>query len=116
MNDQSLSAYVMAVVIALVFLLISATISILIQFERGSHTKDKRKRKMWFWIFAVLCPLVIFLIGFLVVRPGINVPNLRVDYTIALCIGSGLAFIIYLILGFVLSKIYINGKLGNWFN
>lgn len=115
MNDQSLSAYIMAIVIALVFLLIAAVISNLIQYEGGSHPKDPGKRKMWFWIFAILCPVVIFLIGFLVVRPGINVPALKDKYTTALSIGTGVAFVLYIALGFVLSKVFKNGKLGNWF-
>lgn len=115
MNDQSLSAYIMAIVIALVFLLIAAIISNLIQYEGGSHPKDKGKRKMWFWIFAILCPIVIFLIGFLVVRAGITVPSLRDKYTTALSIGTGVSFVLYIALGFVLSKVFKNGKLGNWF-
>lgn len=116
MNDQSISAYIIAVVIALVFLLIAAVISNLIQYEGGNNPKDKGKRKMWFWFFAVLCPIVIFLYGFLIVRAGINVPSLRDKYTIALCIGTGVAFVLYIALGFILSKVFKNGKLGTWFN
>ena len=115
MNDQSLSAYVIAVVIALVFLLIAAVISNSIKFEGGSHPKDPGKRKMWFWIFAILTPLVVFLYGFLAVRPDINVPSLREKYTTALGIGTGVAFVLYILLGFILSKMFKHGKLGNWF-
>lgn len=115
MNDQSISAYIISVVIALIFLLIAAIISNLIQYEGGSHPKDKGKRKMWFWIFAILTPLVILLYGFLIVRPDINVPSLRDKYTIALSIGTGVSILVYVLLGFVLSKIFKNGKIGNWF-
>ncbi len=115
MNDQSLSAYIMALVIALVFLLIAAIISNAIKFEGGSHPKDPVKRRTWFWIFAILTPIVIFLTGFLFVRQGIDVPSLRDKYTTALSIGTGIGFIVYLILGFLLSKIFRNGKIGNWF-
>ena len=116
MNDQSLSAYIIAVVIALVFLLIAAVISNSIQYEGGNNPKDKGKRKMWFWIFAILTPVVIFLYGFLAVRPDINVPSLRDKYTTALSIGTGVAFVLYIALGFMLSKVFKNGKLGTWFN
>lgn len=115
MNDQSLSAYIISVVIALAFLLIAAIISNLIQFEVGSRPKDAQKRKNWFWILAVLCPIVIFMYGFLVVRPDILIPSMRDKYTIALSVGAGVAFFLYVILGFVLSKIFKHGKLGNWF-
>ncbi|MBP1631175.1 MAG: hypothetical protein H6Q15_2068 [Bacteroidetes bacterium] len=115
MNDQSISAYIISVVIALIFLLIAAIISNLIQYEGGSHPKDKGKRKMWFWIFAILTPLVILLYGFLIVRTDINVPSLRDKYTIALSIGTGVSILVYVLLGFILSKIFKNGKIGNWF-
>jgi sulfoxide reductase heme-binding subunit YedZ len=115
MNDQSLSAYIMAIVVALVFLLIAAIISNLIQFESGPKPRDKRKRKTCFWIFAILCPIVIFLFGYFVVRPDITVPSLRDKYTTALSIGTGLAFVLYVAMGFLLSRIFKNLKLGNWF-
>ena len=115
MNSQSLSAYVMALAIALVFLLIAAVISNLIQFEKGSHPKDPGKRKMWFWILAILSPIIIFLIGFFVVRSGIKVPSARENYTTALIVGTGLSFIFYVVLGLILSKTFKHGKIGNWF-
>jgi methionine sulfoxide reductase heme-binding subunit len=115
MNDKSLSAYIIAVVIALVFLLLAAIISTAIKFEGGSRPKDPGKRKMWFWIFAVLCPLVVFLYGFLLVRPGINVPSLQDKYMTALGISTGIALILYILVGFILSKAFKHGKLGNWF-
>lgn len=115
MNDQSLSAYIISVVIALVFLLIAAIISNLIKFEGGSNPKDPGKRRLWFWILGIFCPIVIFLYGFLIVRHDIAVPSMRDKYTTAISIGSGVAFLLYVLLGFLLSKIFKNGKLGNWF-
>ena len=115
MNDQSVSAYIIAVVIALFFLLIAAVISNLIQFEGGSNPKDKRKRKTWFWVLGSITPIVIFLYGFIIVRPDILVPSMRDKYTTAISIGAGIAFVLYLVLGFVLSKVFKHGKIGNWF-
>jgi len=115
MNDQSVSAYVIAVVIALFLLLVAAIISNLIQFEGGSNPKDTGKRKMWYWVLGILTPIVIFLYGFLIVRPDILVPSMRDKYTTAISIGAGIAFLLYVALGFVLSKIFKHGKVGNWF-
>lgn len=115
MNDQSVSAYIISVVIALFFLLISAIISNLIQFEGGSNPKDKGKRKTWFWVLGAITPMVIFLYGFIIVRPGILVPSMRDKYTTAISIGAGVAFVLYIILGFILSKVFKHGKIGNWF-
>ncbi len=115
MNDQSISAYVMAIVIALVVLLIAAAISIIIPFEGGSNPQDPKKRKRVFWIFAILNPIIIFLAGFLIVRPGIDIPALIDQYTTALGIGTGIGVVVYLLLGFIMSKANKNGKLGHWF-
>ena len=115
MNDQSVSAYVIAIVIALFFLLVAALISNSIKYEGGNNPKDIGKRKMWFWILGVITPIVIFLFGFLIVRPGILVPSMRDKYTTAISIGAGVAFLLYIALGFVISKILKNGKLGTWF-
>ncbi len=115
MNDQSITAYVTSVVMGLVFLLIAALISNMIQYEGGSNPRDPGKRKRWFWILAILCPIINFLYGFLVVRQGINNAMFRDKYTTALSIGTGVAFVLYIILGFILSKVFKNGKLGNWF-
>ena len=40
MNDKSLSAYIMAIIIAVVFLLIAALISNSIKFEGGTNPGD----------------------------------------------------------------------------
>jgi archaellum biogenesis protein FlaJ (TadC family) len=115
MNDQSISAYVMAAAISLGFLLLAALVSSIIQYEGGSHPKDKRKRKTWFWILGILVPVVVFLVGFLFVRSGIKVPTMRDKYTVALSIATGASFVLYILLGFIMSKIFRNGKIGHWF-
>jgi hypothetical protein len=40
---------------------------------------------------------------------------MRDKYTTAISIGAGVAFVLYLILGFILSKVFKHGKIGNWF-
>jgi hypothetical protein len=37
------------------------------------------------------------------------------DYMASLPIAAGVGFVVYVVLGFVLSKVFKNGKLGNWF-
>ena len=115
MNDKSLSAYIMAIIIAVVFLLIAALISNSIKFEGGTNPGDPAKRRLTFWIFAILCPVVDLIYGFLIVRPSINVPSLVDKYTTALMISAGVALVIYILLGFIISKVFVHGKIGNWF-
>jgi hypothetical protein len=70
---------------------------------------------MWYWVLGILTPVVIFLYGFLIVRKDILVPSMRDKYTTAISIGAGIAFLLYVALGFLLSKIFKHGKIGNWF-
>lgn len=111
---ESTSAYIISIVTALIFLLISAFIANAIKFQGGSNPKDPQKRKMWFWILAILNPVVIFLLGYFVFKPEANVMIVN-KYITALGIGTGIGFVLYIILGFVLSKMFKNGKLGHWF-
>jgi sulfoxide reductase heme-binding subunit YedZ len=107
------TAYVISIVSALVCLLIAALISNAIKFEGGANPKDPAKRKLWFWVMGILTPVIGFGIGF-AMKPTKN--QMEADkFTSALFIGIAVAFILYILLGFVLSKMFKNGKLGNWF-
>ena len=111
---ESTSAYIISIVTALVFLLLSAFIANAIKFEGGSNPKDPGKRKMWFWILAVLNPVAILLLGLLAFVPDGNIMVIQ-KYKTAIYIGTGIGLVLYIVLGFVLSKIFKNGKLGHWF-
>jgi len=109
-----MEAYIISVITTLAFLVLSVFIAIAIKFEGGSNPKDPSKRKLWFWILAVLNPAVNFLLGYFVFKPDANV--MIVDaYIKDLSIGTAVGFVLYIISGFVLSKIFQNGKIGHWF-
>ncbi len=110
----STTAYIISVSTALLFLLLSAVIANAIKYEGGSNPKDPKRRKIWFWILAVLNPTVGFLLGYFVFKPDVNIMELN-NYTNALSIGTGIGFVLYIVLGFILSKVFRNGKIGNWF-
>lgn len=107
--------YIISVVAAFVFILIAALISSAIKFEGGARPKDPGKRKMWFWVMGILAPIANLVFGlFNYYYPQGN--NYARDKMItALGIGSAATFVVYLIVGFILSKVFKNGKLGNWF-
>ena len=115
MNDQSINAYILALVVAIVFMLIAILISMAIKYELSQNPQDNKKRRIWFWVMAVLTPVVIFLIGYLFFRSNITVPSLRDKFTKALGIATGCGFVGYIITGFILSKLFKNSKIGHWF-
>lgn len=114
MNDQTTTAYIIGIAVSLVFLLIAALISNGIKYEGGSNPKDPKKRKVCFWICLVLSLIATAASGF-IIRGGIQVPSLQAKFTTALFIALGIGLVLYILLGFVLSKMFKNGKLGHWF-
>lgn len=111
---ESTLAYIITVIIALIFLLLSALIANAIKFEGGSNPKDPQARRAWFWILAILNPALAFLLGYFVFKPEANVMVVN-NYVSALSMGTLIGFFLYILLGFVLSKVFTNGKIGHWF-
>ena len=58
-----MTTYIISVIFAAAMILIAALISIAIQYEGGSNPKDPKKRKIWFWVIAVINPIVNFLLS-----------------------------------------------------
>ncbi|MGY0035752.1 hypothetical protein [Pedobacter sp. NJ-S-72] len=111
---ESTSAYIISIVTALIFLLLAAIIANAIKFEGGSNPKDPQSRKTWFWILAILNPAVAYLSGYFVFKPDANMMVVN-NYVNALSIGTAIGFVLYILLGFILSKVFANGKIGHWF-
>lgn len=107
--------YIVAVVTSLFFILLAAIISNMIKYQGGAYPKDPGKRRMWFWIMAVLAPVMNLFLGLIVFYAPLNGGLAKSKMMTAIGIGSSITFVIYLIVGFILSKIFKNGKLGNWF-
>jgi hypothetical protein len=111
-----MTSYIIAVIFAAFFTLIAALISNAIKFEGGANPQDPKKRKIWFWIMAIINPVVFFLLGAFVIAPNANDDQMVYDsYMAALPIATAVGFVVYMVIGFVLAKMFKNGKIGNWF-
>jgi quinol-cytochrome oxidoreductase complex cytochrome b subunit len=111
-----MNAYIISIVVAIIVLLIAALISNAIKFEGGAHPKDPGKRKMAFWILMILAPVLTYVLGALIFAPDESVNQIEHDeFMSALSIAVGVSLVVYIILGFVLSKAMKNGKIGHWF-
>ncbi len=111
---ESTSAYIISISTALIFLLLSAVVANAIKFEGGGNPKDPQSRKIWFWILAIINPATCYLLGYFVFKPDANIMIVN-NYLNALSIGTAIGFFIYIALGFVMSKMFANGKIGHWF-
>jgi sulfoxide reductase heme-binding subunit YedZ len=111
-----MNAYIISVVVAVVIILISALISNSIKYEGGSHPKDPRKRKLVFWVMTILAPTLTIVLGALVFHPDQSVNPIAYDeHMQSLPKAAGVSAVTYIVIGFVLSKIFKHGKLGHWF-
>ncbi len=111
-----MNSYITSIITAGLFILIAAIISNAIKFEGGSNPKDPAKRKMWFWIMAILNPVLFYVLSAFALAPNPeNDQMVYDDYMSSLPIAAGIGVVVYVILGFVLSKVFKNRKLGNWF-
>lgn len=108
-----MNAYMFAIAVGAAMLLIASLISSTISYQGGANPKDPGQRKMVFWIFCALTPVLIYLLGVSVIAPSDALGNKKFMDAIGIATGAGLG--LYLVVGFVLAKVFKNGKLGNWF-
>ena len=109
------STYIFAFIFLAVFLLLAIIISNVIAYEGGTNPKDPGKRKMWFWIFAILGPISFYLYNFIVVIPSIRKGPAMDSFSIHPAIATVIVLVSYIVIGFILAKTMKRGKLGNWF-
>jgi sulfoxide reductase heme-binding subunit YedZ len=107
--------YIVSVVTSLVFILIAALISNAIKYEGGANPKDPGKRKMWFWVMGIFAPIVNLLFGLFTYYYPEGNSYAKSKLITSIGVGTAITFVVYLLVGFILSKIFKNGKLGNWF-
>lgn len=115
LSSLSMQTYIFGAIVGIVFLFIASVIAIAIKFEGGENPKDKAKRRFWFLFLLFFCFAGFFLYNMFIVSKTIA-PNLESKFMTTNLIGSFIAAGVYLILGFVLSKIFSTGKLGSWFS
>lgn len=107
------SAYAIGIGVCIVLILIAAFVAKSIAFQPDLN--DVTKRKVWFWVFAVLCPVLTFTITYFAFYKGIRAHNQQEAYMTAMCISAAISIVLYIILGFIAAKVDKNGKIGNWF-
>lgn len=107
------SAYIIGISVCVVLILLAAILSMSISFR--PDLSDVSKRKVLFWIFAILCPVITFAIGYFAVYNGIKVHTQQTSYMTAMGISAAISFVLYVVLGFIAAKVNKTGKIGNWF-
>ena len=107
--------YIFAVIVMVVFLLLAIIVSKIIAHEGGTNPKDPGKRKMWFWIFAIVGPISFFLYNYMLVIPTVRRGPAMEMFSSHPSIATVIILVSYIVIGFILAKTMKKGKLGNWF-
>lgn len=116
MHTTVISAYILGIGALIVCLFLAIIVSNCIKYEAGSDPKDGAKRRMWYWIFCVICLVLSFVLPYAFVFQGIKVPSKQTQYLIHMAISTGLMTILYIVFGMLISKVFSkHGKLSNWF-
>jgi sulfoxide reductase heme-binding subunit YedZ len=109
-----METYILGVSFAALAILLAALISEFgVPYKGGQYAQaEKRNRRIVFWIFFALNPVLFWLIASSM-TPKKN--TLAADWNDAMPIAAGIGVVAYLVLGFILAKVFKNGKIGNWF-
>ena len=108
--------YMLAVIVAVVTLALAILISSQISFERGANPKDPRKRRITFWILAVITPVIFYMYNLFLVIPNIKKGPALAKFFNTSAIAPVISLVTFIVLGVILSKIFKTKKIGNWFN
>lgn len=110
---QSTTAYVWALAIMVVCFVLAIIISNLILFK--PNNPGTTARRIWFWVLAVASALIGLTIN-ICVSGGDDVSKAAHNsYMAAAGIAAGISLVVYIVLGFALSKMFPKSKIGTWF-
>ena len=107
--------YVISVIVAIIAMLVAIVASNAVAYKPGVNSGDVTTRRMWFWIMGVLTPIISWGICFFLVYQTARGKSHKADAMQAMCIGAAVAFVLYVVVGWILSKLFNTKKIGTWF-
>lgn len=112
MGTSVVLAYVWAAVSLVFFFLLAVIIAGMIQYRPGGN--DETMRKIWFWVMCVLASVVGFIVN-VIVASGIEVASAKDSYLAQSGIAAAVAFMLFILIGLILSKSFSRSKISSWF-
>jgi ABC-type arginine/histidine transport system permease subunit len=114
LEQQAYETYLLAVIVAIIFVGISWIVAKLIKWEGGRDPKDAGKRRAAFFIIWFVAIASFFLYNMVVVSEKVA-PNLQSRFSMVNYLSTLLLAVVYLIVGFILSKLLKSSKYGTIF-
>lgn len=113
MQTTVISAYLIAGVVCVVFFLLALLLSNHVNYEPDKS--DVTKRKKFFWCFNTLSLVIGVVLNYFMELRGIRIPSKYHDYLIHMSIAAVAFFILYLVIGLLISKLSKGKKVETWF-
>lgn len=109
------TTYILAIVLAVIFLVIAILISNSIKYEGGANPKDPAKRRKWFWILCIVATILFFIYNNFYVKMLVQGAPAQNKFMIHIAVSTAVVLIVYVLFGVILSKMKARDKIGNWF-
>lgn len=113
------TAYMWAAVVAVVFFFVAVIATNMILAK--PNNPGTKARRIWFWIMAVLTPIVGFVVNSLYLSSMADNEEVTLtetsksEFMLHSGIAAGVFFLSFIVLGVFLSKIFKSSKVGTWF-
>lgn len=105
--------YILALVASVAALVLAIVLSNNVTFQ--PDLSDVSKRKGIFWFSSIIAPVLSALLAFLFVYLDLKTGSKKSMFMLHMVIGLCVSWIVYVALGFIVSKANKQGKLGSWF-
>lgn len=113
MNQVSItSAYMWALVSMAICFFIAVIVANAVLYKPGNP--GTTTRRIWFWVFCIASGIVGYLINY-IIGSNIAVPTIQSNYLMHSGIAAGISVVLYIVVGFLVSKLFPNKKVGTWF-
>lgn len=109
------NSYIFAAVFSVLMIGLTSLICKLIPTDTSVNRKDPKSRRIVFWLFSAITPVLFYLYNFIMVIPNIKKGPAYSAFFIHGALSAVSSLVLYLIIGFALSKIFKNTILGHWF-
>lgn len=106
------TAYMWALIVMVVCFLIATLISNMILYK--PNNPGTTAKRIWFWVLCVASAIIGFIINY-TKGMAITVPSVQSNFFMHAGIAAGVSLVVYILLGFIISKIFPNSKIGAWF-
>ena len=113
MSEIIVPVYICALVAAVLALVLAIVLSNKVSYQ--PNLSDVGKRKGIFWFSSIVAPVVSALLAFLFVYIGLKTGSKKNTFMLHMFIGLCVSWVVYVVLGLVVSKANKQGKLGSWF-